>query len=868
MSIVKLNKENFQHVTLVTHPRRTFTSSSAPTEGTSGSIFVFPQRSGVVKDPKSVKLRRNSSFTEDTTPLLELDAVVHTAHSLLSDSPTGAHDISGVIIHYIGGYSVSTDSNHEDGLTLVKGVNNFSSASRFSKQVEITRHEPTDPDSPGLVFGVDGGSFSYNKNVGKKSAIRKTLFPFYRAKYPSLQYNFSNYNVLNFYKSSETVDDSAIIYPAMTSSDGTNPYCPTGDFTFEFYINPRYTNTTEGEDHFPGTIMHMSSSFAVSLITGSLKSDSGKVEGFKLMLQLSSSTETAPSMIPTESPNLLGRYPYEFVFTSSDNSLRHNHWHHVAIRWGGSDFNAGQGSFVIDGVEDSVFTITSSNVTPGVSGDPANLHDPNALFIGNFYEGYNDTTGSVSIDNFFYKGINATHGLDELTNSTTDISSSAAILANTLNHPLQAEIHDIRIYDSYQTIDQISTSLTTGPSDYSSKLKFYLPVLFTKESPRRDILLTPFESSRNRNGTVDTRSFKRISTTKPFNSLLSSMAGGFEVNVDNFVREFRLGTYPRLYNLQYPRENYSVASHGARSANEVLNGNKSHKKRNLSLLPSDNGKFIPNFNLLKSGSVENNPDGLSIHSEFINDQGSLDLTVISLNNIVTSSYLDNVHSGSALAEIATPEDPNREAAGLVVLHMQSSGSLGVVPTMVERTFDVSSNEISMYNFSNLFYGNRIKPGTLVMVDEELSGSGDKINITLHDDGNGNLYRANAKTPHAKWNSVGNILYDEGICIVKSPHIRFFGKDQYKLKFRGEQNVHVLEIRVPSSSGLVNSSSNPTFSKLKPSDYKSAQEDSDFVYITGINFHDENLNVVARTNLAQPVVKREDDGYLFKVKLDF
>ena len=45
-------------------------------------------------------------------------------------------------------------------------------------------------------------------------------------------------------------------------------------------------------------------------------------------------------------------------------------------------------------------------------------------------------------------------------------------------------------------------------------------------------------------------------------------------------------------------------------------------------------------------------------------------------------------------------------------------------------------------------------------------------------------------------------------------------------------------------------------------------DSEFVYITGIYFHDDNMNVIMKANLAQPVVKRDEDDFLFRVKLDF
>ena len=45
-------------------------------------------------------------------------------------------------------------------------------------------------------------------------------------------------------------------------------------------------------------------------------------------------------------------------------------------------------------------------------------------------------------------------------------------------------------------------------------------------------------------------------------------------------------------------------------------------------------------------------------------------------------------------------------------------------------------------------------------------------------------------------------------------------------------------------------------------------DSQFVAITGINFHDDNLNVIMKTKFAQPVIKRSSDKILFRNKLDF
>jgi len=47
-----------------------------------------------------------------------------------------------------------------------------------------------------------------------------------------------------------------------------------------------------------------------------------------------------------------------------------------------------------------------------------------------------------------------------------------------------------------------------------------------------------------------------------------------------------------------------------------------------------------------------------------------------------------------------------------------------------------------------------------------------------------------------------------------------------------------------------------------------ETDEEFVYITGLNFHDENLNVIMKTKFAQPVIKRNGDKILFRIKFDF
>jgi hypothetical protein len=85
--------------------------------------------------------------------------------------------------------------------------------------------------------------------------------------------------------------------------------------------------------------------------------------------------------------------------------------------------------------------------------------------------------------------------------------------------------------------------------------------------------------------------------------------------------------------------------------------------------------------------------------------------------------------------------------------------------------------------------------------------------------------------------------------------------------RGEQNLPVQEIQAIAPAWTLTSSSNPTFKSLLSSDYANDKM-TGFVYINTVNFHDENLNVVARANFAQPLVKRPNDRMMIRVKFDY
>jgi len=426
--------------------------------------------------------------------------------------------------------------------------------------------------------------------------------------------------------------------------------------------------------------------------------------------------------------------------------------------------------------------------------------------------------------------------------------------AYTLSHPLNAEVHELKVWNEYRTISKISESMADGHDEIEETLMFYLPPFFTKETRHRDVMITPFQTMHS-------------TTDDPFNVAMSFGVGGHLLNLENFTREMVVGEFPILLNLSGSTIDETTTE--ALEANEILNRDPQIRKRNLTILPCDNGNFVPGFTLLASGAYDSKPyeyDDLPT-SKFVNDYGTLDYSKVSLRNMVPESMMqpglisissdgtDDTTAGSIFAQVAgsTPENPGVAP--------------GSVLAILQRTRDTSSNEVVFFDSSNLFYGQKIKPGSFKLVDQDIMGSGNKVKVTLRDNGFGVLYRADSVGKHPRWAAVGNILYEEGIAVVTSPCIPYFGKEQFSIDMEGVHNIHVMEVLVPCNAGLVNSSSNPNFESLKAG-MAASDEDTDFVYITGLNFHDENLNIIARTNLAQPVAKRDADSIAFRIKVDF
>jgi len=838
MAILPITPDDIEFFTSIINPVRTYSSSSSGVEGT---LNVFARSSHSEKEVRPLG-NFNSSFVNDEDIEVSRNAVILKAKST---------PLSGSFVNVLENY--------------LSKINSQSPSAKKQKQLNVIRFTPTT---------------TFTSNTIRKLNVKNSLMSFYRTHYPSAQWAYTNYNSLNFFNSSTVLSSSVLLYPNVENLvipehtgyvSGT--YALSGGFSFDFRVNPRYQDDGTSTNSFKaGTIFHLSSSYAVSLVTGSKKDENGKPASFRLQLQLSHSADIAPSKA------IVGSYPSDLVFLSDDNCLDLNTWNRVVIRWGTNLVNDGTGSFNVNGIDKGTFVIPSGTIMPKVY--TSINDDPSVLCVGNFYEGSNAGTSSQRY--FFNDTTAARDGVQEL----IDVSGTQEEPTSySFNHPLNAELHEIIIRRHYLNDKDILFTSGSGArrippplrrvigSIDKKKIAFYVPPFFVESTPIRravngigGILQTPFFE-------IDG------STDDPFNVAMSFGVGGHYINLENFAKDFANSTFPLLHDLSASALTTTTL---ARSANEFLYDYPSVRRRNLSVLPCDDGTFFPDYQILSDQTGD----------KLIDVFGRKDLSLINLDNLLNASslLLGSTYDANEYPELIdnqtgyTPENPGLSPGPAIAnkkkeiedIISTDEGSYGpgvqrdVPLSIFQRTKDPSSNQVTFFDISNLYYGSRILPGSFQITDSSLTGSGGKISITLKDDGFGNLYRADSKTKSCTWNSVGNIFYNEGIALIKSPHLYFFGKDQYEISFKGEQHLYSSKYEILAPSGLLNSSSNPTFARVENVVSASADPlDTDrFVYISNLNFHDENLNVVAKAVLAQPVIKREGEKLLFKVAFDF
>jgi hypothetical protein len=640
----------------------------------------------------------------------------------------------------------------------------------------------------------------------QRRTLRSVLIPSQIVENPLSSYGYVNYHSLNFLSSNNFSTGSGIIYPNFPNALGNRDYTPDNDFTIDFFIKPKAQLETSGIYN-PGTIFHLSSSICVSLISGSELGIDQKPESFRILLQLSRSADIAPSLI---NPTLLPlSAPNDLIFTSDD-ILKRDSWHRVTIRWGSSTRSYGSGSIKVDDASYS-FSANYASISTKVSND--------ALVIGNYYD------SGDRIAKFFNSLASVEYGTEQ-----DPIFGTADPNNYKFAHQLNAELHHLSLFKRYLGDQELlkindlypSSSDTRGPS-------FFVAPFFT--------------SSVDLYKTYDTPTIRSLRTTdSPFSYQLSAGYNAYYLNLQNFTIDFSKKKQPRLNGMSEGSTITTPFDSRYDSVDNLLMSQSINRRRNFSILPCDDGNFSPDFSVIKDDTrfqiVAGRKDSMFL---------SLESLVPSGTYIPGAEFSDFSYDGTDWPYLPLYQDKNY---------------LSRTTTRVDN----SSNRVTIFSIPNAYFLNRIVPGSFVITDPNVSGSGG-LSFTLKDDGRGNLYRADAKTGHAKWNRVGAIFYPQGIVSILSPHLPYFGKNAFEMTFRGEVRKSVANYTVPATAGSVNTSYNPTYKQFPPTQLRSEQAD-DFVYITGINLHDENLNVIMRAKLAQAVQKREGDEIVFRLRYDF
>jgi len=232
--------------------------------------------------------------------------------------------------------------------------------------------------------------------------------------------------------------------------------------------------------------------------------------------------------------------------------------------------------------------------------------------------------------------------------------------------------------------------------------------------------------------------------------------------------------------------------------------------------------------------------------------------------------------------------------------------------------------LNMIHIPSIFYGTRIKPGSVSL---QWYYTGSSIATLTDKNENGELIQISSSDASAYNDKVaGVVLYEEGIILLsgswnlnaepmafssaisdRPKWIHFgagandnaesgaaatFRSGSYRLLFKGVNDTQVMTMFAHAKRGEVNFSNNPSFIEhgqemiFKTSsnvyhesdevtvknfvsssypDYSASFERQ--VFISKIGIYDKNKNLIGVATLAKPILKKQSDSYTFKLKLD-
>ncbi len=297
----------------------------------------------------------------------------------------------------------------------------------------------------------------------------------------------------------------------------------------------------------------------------------------------------------------------------------------------------------------------------------------------------------------------------------------------------------------------------------------------------------------------------------------------------------------------------------------------------LKLYFGQNISFKESYDLFKNASLNNFHNGIVLDSN--NNMIGLKRSTFSTKTIEkgTNFFLKDLSN-----PVARKINDDFRVAGIANTRAAISSKAVDIDPNDPDNIGYFSYELPYYNitkdtgetYSNILcissqiFKKNIVRETFSIFDSSLAGSGGNIKIKLSDNGLGLLYRDDCLTKKAEWNYAGHILYKEGFVSILHPGLENFSKTNYKLDFKINTDLNVYELNLPAKAGENNLSKNKTYIDNLKVDSSAFNADENFVYITDIDIHDENLNVIASAKLAKPFAKKNTDNVLFRLKMDY
>jgi hypothetical protein len=235
------------------------------------------------------------------------------------------------------------------------------------------------------------------------------------------------------------------------------------------------------------------------------------------------------------------------------------------------------------------------------------------------------------------------------------------------------------------------------------------------------------------------------------------------------------------------------------------------------------------------------------------------------------------------------------------------------------TRDFEDCELSLINIPTIFYGSKIKPGT-IKLDFYVTGT---LVGTLEDENrNGVLYQTGPESSPGSGSTAGVALYSEGFLVLTGAwdmssgpaHSEDYGTSytypnwinymaslsgsiraplsSFMLNMSGTTKTQTMTVFATAPKGELNQSSNPTFvdyftgsmgvtsstgyvqnqslgiKNVVSSAYNSPTASfARTTYVSKIGLYDKNMNLIAIAKPATPIKKTDNRDFTFKIELD-